>query len=114
MSASEVCAGNQFGDRLAILDDVYRPPDAVRESNLLVIDVEMMVNRRQEVVRADAAIHHVLAASVGGPNDPPSGDAATRPKHRVGLRPVVPARLDRALRPARHSASAAGLIGDPR
>src|SRR5262245_42745216 len=74
----------------------------------------MMVDRRQKVVRADAEINYVVAATVGRPNDLPCGDAATRPKHGVGLRPVVPARLDRAFRPARHPASAAGLVADPR
>src|SRR5207302_1264580 len=97
-----------------ILDDVYWSPGAVWKSDFLEINAEMVIDRCQEVLGADAALDHVLAAAVGGPNDSAGRDAATCPEHRVGRRPVVAARLDRSGRPACHPATAAGHVGDLR
>src|SRR5262245_24777021 len=62
MSAPRARGGCQFRDRLAVPDDGNRPPGAVGQGDRLVVDAEVVVDRGEEVVGADAAIHHVLAA----------------------------------------------------
>src|ERR671937_2631789 len=80
MSAPRARGGRQLGDRLAVPDDVGRPPCAVGQGDLVVVDAEVVVDRGEEVVGADATVQHVLAAAVGGADDPAGGDAATGPE----------------------------------
>src|SRR4051812_46614658 len=98
--------GDQLGDGPPVVDDRERPAESVGDGGTLVVDAQVAVDRRQEVVGADAAVGHLLAAAVGGPDDLAGVEAAAGPDHRVGQRPVVAAGLDDPGRRAGHAAAA--------
>src|SRR5438874_1870334 len=98
----------QFGNRFAVADHRDGAAGEVRKRQFGVIDPQVLVDRGQEVLGTDAALDDVLAAAVSGAYDLAGADAAPRPEHGAGTRPVVAARLDGAGWPARHASSAAG------
>src|SRR5690349_2651660 len=56
---------HQLGDRLALVEDVHRPPRPVGE-RLRGVDAEDAVQRAEQVRRRVAAVGDVLAAGTGG------------------------------------------------
>jgi hypothetical protein len=74
----------------------------------------MVVDRRQEILRPDTPLHDILSAAIGRPNHLSARDAAARPQHRAGARPVIPAGLHRPRRSTGYAASAAGHVRDAR
>src|SRR5262245_4905481 len=81
--------GDQLGDCLAVLDNENRPTSGIGKRHLLVVNSQVMIDCRQEVVWADLAVHDLLAALVRGANDSTRGDTTAGPEHRVGVGPVI-------------------------
>lgn len=104
----------QLSDRLAAPDNRSRTTAQVIDCGMLVIDLEVIVDRCQKILRAHAALNWSFTALIGGTNHLPRSNASTGKEHRACLRPVISSRLHHASVGASHSTTTARHMRDSR